>query len=51
MKEWLNELQHDAYDADDLLDEVATAALKCESEIASNYFKGKLRPGQMRQWS
>ena len=51
VKEWLNEFKHAAYDVDDLLDEVATAALKRESEIASNSFKEKARQGQMRQWS
>ena len=45
VKERLNELKHAAYDADDLLDKVATAALKRESEIASNYFNGKAKVG------
>ena len=34
VKEWLNELEDAAYDADDLLDEIATDALQFKLEAA-----------------
>ncbi|XP_030963486.1 putative disease resistance RPP13-like protein 1 [Quercus lobata] len=43
VKEWLNELKHAAYDADDLLDKATTAYLKLKKKIEANYIKGKAK--------
>ena len=43
VKEWLNELKHAAYDADDLLDKATTAYLKLKKKIEANYLMGKAK--------
>ena len=43
VKEWLNELKHAAYDADDLLDKATTAYLNLKKKIEANYIKGKAK--------
>lgn len=45
VKEWLNELKYAAYDADDLLDEATTEALKLKTGTEVNFIKGKFVAG------
>ncbi|XP_030934091.1 putative disease resistance RPP13-like protein 1 isoform X3 [Quercus lobata] len=42
VKKWLDELKDAVYDAEDLLDEIATKALQCQLEAKSHSAHGQL---------
>uniref|UniRef100_A0A2N9J107 Disease resistance RPP13-like protein 1 n=1 Tax=Fagus sylvatica TaxID=28930 RepID=A0A2N9J107_FAGSY len=44
VKEWLDELKHAAYDADDILDRIAYEALRCKLEAESQTGTSKVCP-------
>ena len=46
VKEWINELKDATYNADDLLDEIATTALRGELEAEAKANGKQVAPGQ-----